>query len=213
MLFMVAFAAMILSAVLWCQQVWGYSALRTGLALAPGPLMVPALAVGAGPLARRIGPGPVAALGNIALGAGVLLWAGEVGLRPHYVTELLPGMLITGVGVGLALPTLMAAAATALPPQRFATGSGVVNMARQIGAVLGVAVLVSILGTPHGPTQALTAFQHAWVATGIIGGIAAVASLALPRQTAPAPTPGSAAATGIPGPGGVPDPAEGLGRA
>jgi len=92
---------------------------------------------------------------------------------------------------------LMAAAATALPPQRFATGSGVVNMARQIGAVLGVAILVSILGTPHGSTQALTAFQHAWVAIGIIGGIAAVASLALPRQAAPAPSPGSAPATRI----------------
>ena len=187
--------------MLWCQQVWGYSALRTGLALAPGPLMVPALAIGAGPMVRRVGPGPVAALGNITLGTGVVLWATQVGLRPHYVTRLLPGMLLGGIGVGLALPTLIAAAATALPPQRFATGSGVVNMARQIGAVLGVAILVSILGPARGPAAALTAFQHAWVATGIIGGVAAVASVALRRQPAPAPTGAAAAAGASPGTG------------
>ncbi len=47
--FSIGFAAMLLSNVLWCQTVWHYSALRTGLAIAPGPAMVPALAVGAGP--------------------------------------------------------------------------------------------------------------------------------------------------------------------
>ena len=47
--FSIGFAAMLLSNVLWCQTVWHYSALRTGLAIAPGPAMVPALAVGSGP--------------------------------------------------------------------------------------------------------------------------------------------------------------------
>jgi len=196
MLFAVAFAAMLLSTVLWCQQVWGYSALRTGLALAPGPLMVPALAIGAGPLARRVGAGPVAAAGNLALAAGVGWWVAEIGTRPHYLTELLPGLLLTGVGVGLALPTLIAAAATALPPPRFATGSGIVTMARQVGTVLGVAVLVSVLGTPGSADEALTAFRRGWTATAIIGVTAAAASLALRRGPAPAPT--GAPATGSP---------------
>ncbi len=48
LLFTVAFAAMLLTSVLWCQEVWGYSAIRTGLAIAPGPLVVPALAVASG---------------------------------------------------------------------------------------------------------------------------------------------------------------------
>ncbi|MCP9982165.1 MFS transporter [Actinomadura madurae] len=60
-LFAVAFAAMLLSCVLWCQDVWDWSALRTGLAITPGPLMVPALALGGAPLARRFGAGRVAA--------------------------------------------------------------------------------------------------------------------------------------------------------
>lgn len=52
LLFTVAFAAMLLTSVLWCQQVWGYSAIRTGLAIAPGPLVVPVLAVLSGPVVR-----------------------------------------------------------------------------------------------------------------------------------------------------------------
>ena len=60
-LFTVAFAAMLLTSVLWCQQVWSYSAIRTGLAIAPGPLVVPVLAVASGPVVRRLGAGRVAA--------------------------------------------------------------------------------------------------------------------------------------------------------
>ena len=59
-LFSAAFAAMLLSLVLWDQQVWGWSALRTGLAFAPGPMLVPVFAfLVAGRLIRRFGPGPV----------------------------------------------------------------------------------------------------------------------------------------------------------
>lgn len=47
---------------------------------------------------------------------------------------------MTGTGVGLTLPTLVSAAVSAVPPHRFATGSGVVTMARQVGIVVGVAL-------------------------------------------------------------------------
>jgi EmrB/QacA subfamily drug resistance transporter len=205
LLFTVAFAGLILSSVLWCQYHWHYSALRAGLALAPGPLMVPPLAVSAGPLAKRIGPGPVAALGNIAMAIGLFMWVGVVGTTPHYASQLLPGMIVTGIGVGLALPTLVAAAATALPPQRFATGSGIVNMARQVGAVLGVAILVSILAEPKRGTLALTAYQHGWTAMAVLSLVAAVAAMLIPR---PAPMPagagaGAAAGAGVPAPAGA----------
>jgi EmrB/QacA subfamily drug resistance transporter len=189
LLFNLAFAAMLLSVVLWCQQVWGYSALRTGLAVAPGPLMVPPLAVGAGPLARRIGSGPVAAAGTLLLGGGVLWWLTHIGIQPHYATELLPGMMLTGVGVGLGLPTLIAAMATSLPPHRFATGSGINTMARQMGSVLGVAILVSMLGTPATPDQALTAFQHIWIVIVVVSAAAALTSITLRRSPAPTPSP------------------------
>jgi EmrB/QacA subfamily drug resistance transporter len=178
LIFGMAFGAMLLLVTLWCQDVWGWSALRAGLAVAPGPLMVPFLSVGAGPLARRIGPGPVAAAGCAIYAGGCVFWRLSLQLAPDYPTHMLPGMLMTGVGVGLTLPTLVSAAVSAVPPHRFSTGSGVVTMARQLGIVLGVALLVTVLGTPA-PRTALEAFGRSYVLTASLAATAAVASLLL----------------------------------
>jgi EmrB/QacA subfamily drug resistance transporter len=178
-----AFGAMLLMVTLWCQDVWGWSALRTGLGVAPGPLLVPFFAVGAGPLARRVGPGPVAALGCAIYAGGCLFWRFNLSLVPDYPAHMLPGMLMTGTGVGLALPTLVSAGVSAVPPHRFATGSGVVTMARQVGIVIGVAILVTVLGHPSGGAAALAAFQHATVVIAAIAVTAGLASLLLVRST------------------------------
>ena len=82
---------------------------------------------------------------------------------PDYPAHMLPGMLLTGTGVGLTLPTLVSAAVSAVPPNRFATGSGIVTMARQVGIVLGVAILVTVLGSHAAGEDALPAFQRATV--------------------------------------------------
>jgi EmrB/QacA subfamily drug resistance transporter len=178
-----AFGAMLLMVTLWCQDVWHWSALRTGLGVAPGPLLVPFFAVGAGPLARRIGPGPVAALGCAIYAAGCVFWRFNLSLVPDYPAHMLPGMLMTGTGVGLALPTLVSAGVSAVPPHRFATGSGVVTMARQVGIVIGVAILVTVLGHPSGGAAALAAFQHATVVIAAVAVTAGLASLLLVRST------------------------------
>ncbi|MGW4893466.1 MFS transporter [Kitasatospora sp. NPDC004240] len=186
LLFTAAFAGMLLGSVLWCQQVWGYSALRTGLALAPGPLLVPPVSLAGGPLQRRIGPGPLAALGPLVFAAGIGWWALALTAEPDYAGALLPGMLLTGLGVGLTLPTLIGAAAAALPPARFATGSAVTSMARQIGAVVGVAVLVGVLGTPRDTAAAVDAFRHGWIAIALTAVLAGAAALLLVRpRTSP----------------------------
>ena len=153
-----------------------------------------------GHLARRIGNGAVAALGNLMFGCGVLSWIFLVGIVPRYAPEVLPGLLITGIGVGLALPVLISASATALPPQRFATGSGVLNMARQIGAALGVAVLISILGAAHSLSTALIAFRHGWDAVVAVSALAVIASLLLLHRHRPSIT-ASAQPPGMSGPG------------
>src|SRR6266508_132658 len=88
MLFSAAFAGMLLSIVLWAQNDWGWSALKTGLAVSPGPLMVPVLSVASGRLIPRFGPGPVIAAGCAAFAAGLLWWTGAVGLQPHYADVL-----------------------------------------------------------------------------------------------------------------------------
>ena len=192
LVFSVAFGAMLLSIVLWEQDVWGWSALHAGLAIAPGPLMVPLFAfLVAGRLIARFGAGLVIGAGSALFGAGIASWALAAGLRPDSAGDILAGMLLTGIGVGLTLPTLMATAAASLPPQAFATGSGVVNMLRQVGLAVGVAVFVALLGTPGSPADALAAFQLGWGVTAAIaltGGVLGVGLLAV-RRRAPEPAP------------------------
>jgi MFS family permease len=190
LLFMGAFGGMLLSRVLWAQDVWHWSALRTGLGIAPGPIMVPVFSfLVAGRLIARFGAGRVIAGGSTIFAAGMLWMALAVGLRPDYVNDVLGGLLLTGIGVGLTLPTLMATAAASLPPTSFATGSAVVNMLRQVGLAIGVAVFIALLGSPRSPAATLTAYQRGWAVTAAIalsGGIVGLLLLVNPRK-APVP--------------------------
>ena len=68
-----AFAAGLLSNILWLQEAWGYSALRTGFAVSPGPLLVPLFAIAGGSLTRRYSAGRVAALGSLLWAVGTVL--------------------------------------------------------------------------------------------------------------------------------------------
>ncbi|MDT7570739.1 MAG: hypothetical protein QOE05_913 [Actinomycetota bacterium] len=184
-LFNVAFAGALLAMVLWLQEVWQYSSIRTGLAIAPGPLMVPIFAAVSQRIAHRVRVGWLAAVGCALFGAGSILVLLSVGPDPSYVTDVLPGWMLGGVGVGFALPTIMSAATADLPPSRSATGSAVISMSRQVGLVLGVSVLIAVLGTPTGYPALHAAFQHAWWVIAAIAGAAAIAALGMtPRRAA-----------------------------
>lgn len=178
-LFGIPFAAMLLSAILWTQDVWHWSPLETGLAVAPGPLMVPFLAFGGAPLVRRAGTALVTAIGSLVFAAGILWWILWMHAGSDYVTAMLPGMVLTGIGVGLTLPTLIGAAVSALPPQSFATGSAVVTMARQLGTVLGIAILVVVLTS--GRHTAASGLVHAWWFVAGASVLTAVACLTVGR--------------------------------
>jgi len=174
-LFSMAFGAMLLSRVLWAQDVWHWSPLTTGVSLVPGPIMVPLFSfLLAGRLIERFGSGVVIAAGSTLFAGGMAWMAVAAGLRPDYVHDVLGGLLLTGAGVGLTLPTLMGTAAASLPPSSFATGSAVVNMLRQVGLAIGVAVLIAVLGSPESPAATLAAYQRGWIVTAAIalaGGI------------------------------------------
>ena len=97
------------------------------------------------------------------------------GGEPAYLTVMLPSTILVGIGVAATSPILAGAAVTALPPARSATGSALFNMSRQIGGVVGIAVLVAILGT-RAPD--LGAFRAGWAfmaASALAAGVAAVA--------------------------------------
>jgi EmrB/QacA subfamily drug resistance transporter len=156
-----AFAIMLLSNVLWCQDVWRWSALHTGLALVPGPALVPVVTVATARAARRFGHGPLVAAGGVLFATGLLWRTVLVSATPDYLRDLLPSMVLTGIGVGLTLGTLIAAGVQSLPDTRAATGSALVNSLRQISSTVGVAVLVTILGT-RVDAGSVNHFRLAW---------------------------------------------------
>jgi MFS family permease len=158
----VAFGAMLLSLALWMQQGWGWSALKTGLAIAPGPFLVPVTSLLlAGRLISRFGAAIVVALGVALFAIGMAWFAVVPGVEPDIATALV-GMVFLGVGVGLTFPTLMAVGTAALPASSFSTGSGILNMIRQTALALGVAIFVAALGHPATALERLAAFERGW---------------------------------------------------
>ena len=180
-LYSAAFSAMLLSVLLWAQTAWHWSALRAGLAFAPAPLVVLLLSRASVRLAERIGAGVTAALGcSVFAASAVVAYAAETS-TPRYLDVMLPVVLLLGFGVLLTLPILVAAATASLPPERLATGSGVISMARQLGFTLGVALFVAVVGTPGPGREQLIAFRHGWLAIPLTAALASAASLALAR--------------------------------
>ena len=196
-LYYAGFGAFVLNSVEFLTGEWHYSAVRAGLAIGPGPLMVLPFARFVAPrLAARIGgAGRVAVLGCLVNAGSQLLWLSQMQAHPAYLTHLLPAQLLGGAGVGLAIPSLLSAGSAALPPDRFGTGSGVLNMARQVGTVLGVAGLVAILARASAADPLLT-YQHgALLITGFFAAGGLVAAILLTRRVAAAASPARTAPT------------------
>jgi hypothetical protein len=81
----------------------------------------------------------------------------------------------------------MSAATADLPPASTATGSAIINMSRQIGAVLGISVLVAVLGSPHGYAATHTVFVHAWLVIAVVGVLGGAAALGMTPRRAGTP--------------------------
>lgn len=171
------FYAYTLCNVLFLTGVWRYSILTAGLALTPGPVTAMAVAGPASRVVERLGHRAVAVPGALIWAGGMAYFATTLGGGPDFLGGWLPGMLILGVGAGLTFPTLSAAAVGSVPGPRFAVATSLNSVARQLGAALGVAVLIAIVGTPT-PLQALHAFEHGWLFAGgcfLVGSVACVA--------------------------------------
>jgi EmrB/QacA subfamily drug resistance transporter len=207
LVFFGGFGALVLGGVLFLTGVWHESVLRAGFMIAPGPLLAGLAAFPGGLLGARFGHRIVGTVGALCFAGGGVWWVAHAGATPDWAGAYLPGSLLGGFGVGLMLPSLGGAATAPLPPQRFATGSALYAMTRQIGVALGVACLVAILGTASG-ASAVTAFHHAWifmigcglVAGAVLQGIGARAAetadaVALVESPTPAAGPGSVPAT------------------
>lgn len=172
------FYAYMLTNILWLQYVWHYEILRAGLALVPGALVAAVVGARLGPLAQARGYRRVLVPGALVWAAAYLWYAAEVGPEPAFWAHWLPGQVLSGIGVGATLPVLGSAALAAVPGGRFATASAVVSSTRQLGGVLGIALLVVIIGTPT-PLTAVTVLRHGWVFCALCFVVVAVGSLAV----------------------------------
>jgi EmrB/QacA subfamily drug resistance transporter len=177
LLFFSAFGALLLGSVLFLTSVWHESVMRAALQITPGPAMAALFAYPGGVLGQRYGQRFVGAAGALLFASAGLWFRTHMGAAPNYATELLPTQLLAGMGVGLVLPTLSAAATGPLPPSRFATGTAVLGMSRQLGSALGVAILVAIIGNPS-PASIVDGFRAGWtfiIAAALAAGIALLA--------------------------------------
>jgi EmrB/QacA subfamily drug resistance transporter len=161
LLFFCAFGALLLGSVLFQTSVWHDSVLRAGLQIAPGPAMAALLAFPGGVLGQRFGQRYVGAAGALLFAAGGIWFRTHMGATPNYAGAMLPAQVLGGMGVGLVLPTLSAAATGPLPAARFSTGTAVLGMSRQLGSALGVAILVAIIGHPS-PATVVDVFRNGW---------------------------------------------------
>jgi len=150
-----------LTNVLFLTGVWRYSALLAGLALTPGPFVAAAVAGPTSKLVQRVGHRPVLVLGGFIWSGAVLWFIERVGVKPDFVGQWLPGILMLGLGAGTLFPNLSGAAIASAPGDSFGTATALNAVARQVGAAFGVAFVVAIIGTPT-PLGALAAFDNAW---------------------------------------------------
>ena len=128
---------------LYFQDVRGYSALQTGLALLPEAALLTVASAVSGRVMARTGPRAPMQAGLLLGGAG-LLGLVAAGAHTPYLVLVLP-MIAAGSGMALTMPAATSAVMESAPPDRGGIASGVINAARQAGGVLGVAVLGSLV--------------------------------------------------------------------
>jgi EmrB/QacA subfamily drug resistance transporter len=167
--------------VLFMQHVLGYSAIGTGVAFLPVSLGIGILSLGmSARLNARFGP-KATLLPGLALLAIGLVWLTRVPVHASYVTDLLPSMVLLGVGAGLSFPSLMTLAMSGATAEDSGLASGLVNTTLQVGGALGLAVLATLSTTRTGHllaagdshAAALTGGYHlAWVISAGIAGVA-----------------------------------------
>ena len=140
-----AFGGALFLLSLYLQQVLGYSALATGAALLPVTLLMLALSARAARLGQRLGPRLPMTAGPVLIAAGLTMLSA---LRPGdgYVTGVLPGVVVLGLGLALTVAPLTAAVMAAVDERHLGTGSGVNNAVARVGQLLSVAVLPLVTG-------------------------------------------------------------------
>jgi EmrB/QacA subfamily drug resistance transporter len=151
---------------LFLQDVFGYSALHTGLAFMPQSITIALFSIFiTGRLVARLGAKATLIPGLILIAAGLVLFA-RVPVSGSYVTDILPVTLLIGIGAGLVFMPSVSLAMSDARPGDTGVASGLANVALQIGAALGIAVLAGVSTDHTGTLVAQGVSAHAALAAG-----------------------------------------------
>jgi EmrB/QacA subfamily drug resistance transporter len=188
--------------VIFLQQVAGYSAVAAGLALIPITLLMWVLSRRFGALSDRIGPRLLMGLGPIVAGLG-MIWMGRLGARVDYFTDLLPGVLVFGVGLSATVAPLTNTVLGAVPQHNAGVASGINNQVARVAALLAIAAVGAVVaarfdaelgrsgvdplsgGPPDVVDASVAAFRTGLGFAGglvVIGGVISLAGIVNPRR-------------------------------
>ncbi len=164
------------------QEGWGWSTIRTGLAIVPGPLLAAVISPAVGRLADRIGNGPVLAVGGLSGVTAMVLHLLLTNLQPRLLLGvILPGLFL-GVAAGCSFAMSVGATMRDVPPQRFGMGGAGRTTVFQLGVALAIALAVAIIGDPADDEARLSALRISWaVCLVAFGAQAAIFGLLFPR--------------------------------
>ncbi len=174
-------------ATLYMQQLRGWSALETGLAIFPGGLLVALLSPRLAPVIARFGVGRLILAGTIAIAGGYALFL-PIGLDSGYAGAMLPTFLLAGLGFGLAFGPLNIAATNGIAPQEQGLAGGLLNTSFQFGGALVLAVVTAVnnanVGADGSPQALLDGFHAALVVSLIVAVVGILAAPVTRRRMA-----------------------------
>jgi EmrB/QacA subfamily drug resistance transporter len=185
---------------LYQQFVLGYSPLKTGIGYLAIAVTIIISAGVSQAIVTRVGVRPVLTLGMVLLTIG-LLWFTQIDAHGSYATDLLPGYLLAGVGLGFAFVPDAIAALEGVTPEQAGIASGLINTSQQIGGALGVAILTTVAATRTenlGPAAGLggltSGYRYGFAVAAGMAVIGVVASLVTIRTESLEPEPERATA-------------------
>ena len=162
----------------------GWSAIAAGSALIPATFLMLIGSAKSGELASRIGPRPQLVVGPLFVAVGMLLLA-RVDRDADWVTDVLPGAVLFGLGLVVFVAPLTASVMASVDSAWVSTASGVNNAVARTGGLLAVAVIPSVSGltTAHGPAAITDAFRVGMVIAALLAVVAsAISAIGLPRH-------------------------------
>jgi EmrB/QacA subfamily drug resistance transporter len=174
---------------LFVQNILGYSATEAGATFLPMTLLIILIAPFAGRYSDRVGSRWLMGAGMVCVGVSLLIFS-RLDMGSDF-WSLLPGLLVGGVGMALAMTPTTAAAMGAVPVDKAGVGSAVLNSMRQVGGSLGIAVMGAIVTSHVEPVSAPTAetaaqfvsgFQDALLVAAAIAFVAAIVAVTTVRK-------------------------------